>query len=72
MKPKELETLKIFSRRLRELLANRLTYPKVIIGMAQQRFLTDQEVIKIYECLEDCLQTVEVETAALLWDLRNQ
>ena len=53
------------------LLANRLTYAKVLASTAKDRVLTEAEVEKVHQCIEDCIRITEAEFMVLLWKLES-
>ncbi len=63
------EEIRAFKSNLKTMLRNRLTYPKVAASLATQRPLTEEEVAKINQCLEQSIGLVEAELTIILWKL---
>lgn len=61
MRPQPDRPWEALGERLKSLIANRLTYPKTLLGLAKDRLLTEEEIQKAYACLETCLRLVEAE-----------
>ena len=65
------ERLKQFQQKLRAVLSNYLTYPKTLIGLAQDRCLKEEEIQKAFIYLEACLSTLDMEITLLADEFEN-
>ena len=66
MTPAQLNQIREIRKSLRARLANQLTYPKVVIGIAKTRPLSENEVLLAQEYLEECLRLVDAQLTLLL------
>lgn len=48
-------------REIREAIANRLTYPKSVIGIAKDRCLTTEEIEKIKTCVDESILLIDAK-----------
>ncbi len=55
------DSLSALKERIRLMLSNRLTYPKILLSIAHERILTKEEIEKAQECLEACRQLIDAE-----------
>ena len=46
-------------KEVRNILRNRLTYPKTILGVCRERVLNEEQVSKAKTCIDECLQLID-------------
>lgn len=71
MTDEELDAIRCLGHNVRQILRNRLTYPKVIVSLAKDRFLTENEILKMKQCVDECVLLTEAEIASVLWKLEQ-
>ena len=61
-----LEKLRAFKEELRFALRNRLTYSKVVIGMLRKRPLSEDQLFRAQEMIDESIQLVDVRLTGLI------
>lgn len=71
MSPTTYHRIKEVRRTLHAQLSNQMTYPKVLIGLAQNRRLTEEEILLAQDYLEECLHLADSAFTLLLENENN-
>jgi hypothetical protein len=61
-----IEKMKILKNDIHNILCNRLTYPKSVIGIAKERHLTESEIDKIKTCIDEGIKLVDAKLIEFL------
>ena len=57
---------KKLKKEIHEAIANRLTYPKSVVGIAKDRCLTSEEIEKIKTCVDESILIVDAKFCEFL------
>ena len=67
-----LDRIRILRRTVHDSLANRLTYPKSVVGLARHRHLKEEEIERMNELIDEAIHLVDCKFTDFLREFEGE